>query len=202
MAEAAPAEKLLENDICRGDRRNDSFPGARRADKKFPMTFTSLPERETIGRFHLVPLWSPSAKETPSKTGDFEITDPPERFFLILSLSVLANFLPRRIGRNSVQVTVKREENVAYERINFISPRAGLLERDERKRKGRLERVERASEKGRAKRKRAAEGWGGETRVRTDGRMEEGIIWRVRGRGKASFYRGRHLPTDRHYRAK
>lgn len=76
------------------------------------------------------------------------------------------------------------------------------MERDERKRKGRLERVERASEKGRAKRKRVAEGWGGETRVRTDGRMEEGIIWRVRGRGKASFYRGRHLPTDRHYRAK
>lgn len=90
MAEAAPAEKLLENDICRGDRRNDSFPGARRADKKFPTTFTSLPERETIGRFHLVPLWSPSAKETPSKTDDFEITDPPERFFLILSLSLFS----------------------------------------------------------------------------------------------------------------
>lgn len=59
---------------------------------------------------------------------------------------------------------------------------------------------ERASEKGRAKRKRAVE-WRDASKD-GDGRMEEGIIWRVRGRGKASFYRGRHLPTDRHYRAK
>lgn len=51
MAEAAPAEKLLENDICRGDRRNDSFPGARRADKKFPMTFTVSPSEKPLVDF-------------------------------------------------------------------------------------------------------------------------------------------------------
>lgn len=44
---------------------------------------------------------------------------------------------------------------------------------------------------------------GMERKTRKDGWTDgEGIIWRVRGRGKASFYRGRHLPTDRHYRTK
>lgn len=40
-------------------------------------------------------------------------------------------------------------------------------------------------------------------RVRMDGRMERRYYMAsTRGRGEASFSRGRHLPTDRHYRAK
>lgn len=40
-------------------------------------------------------------------------------------------------------------------------------------------------------------------RVRMDGRMERRYYMAsTRGRGEASFYSGRHLPTDRHYRAK
>lgn len=30
----------------------------------------------------------------------------------------------------------------------------------------------------------------------------EKVLYGEYGRGEASFYRGRHLPTDRHYRAK
>lgn len=39
--------------------------------------------------------------------------------------------------------------------------------------------------------------------TRKDGwtRMEK-VLYGEYGRGEASFYRGRHLPTDRHYRAK
>lgn len=37
--------------------------------------------------------------------------------------------------------------------------------------------------------------------VRMDERMEK-VLYGGYGRGEASFYRGRHLPTDRHYRAK
>lgn len=42
----------------------------------------------------------------------------------------------------------------------------------------------------------------GQEKVDARGTIEDGITWRYTGCGKASFYRGRHLPADRHYRAK